>query len=153
MNRKQIVKAPRFISMVSDSASGCSFGIVKLIMVAGTMKFTSDGRNRLKNSKKLACPLCHTIRVVISPKGLKAPPALAATTILIQETAMNEGLPAPTDRTTAPINSAVVKLSAIGDRKKAIKPVIQNNARLPNFRLTSQERSASNTFRSVIALM
>ena len=36
-------------------------------------------------------------------------------------------LPLPTANTTAHIVSAVVKLSAIGDKKNEINPVIQNN--------------------------
>ena len=37
-------------------------------------------------------PFCQTISVVMSPNGLKAPPALAATTMLMQATATNFGL-------------------------------------------------------------
>ena len=130
MNKPQITKAPRFIG-TSKSVPACGFssGTAKLINVAGTIKFTTDGRNKAKNSKNVAWPLCQTIRVVMSPNGLKAPPALAATTILMQPRATNFGLSEPTANTTAPINSAVVKLSAIGERKKANTPVIQNSFR------------------------
>ena len=38
----------------------------------------------LKNPKNGITPFCQTIRVVISPNGENAPPALAATTIFIQ---------------------------------------------------------------------
>ncbi len=64
---------------------------------------------------------------MISPKGLKAPPALAATTILTQLILVKFLLPLPTANTTAHIVRAVVKLSAIGDRKNEMNPVIQNN--------------------------
>ncbi len=37
-------------------------------------------------------PFCQTISVVMSPKGLKAPPALAATTMLMQASATNSRL-------------------------------------------------------------
>ena len=40
---------------------------------------------------------------------------------------INRAFPAPTARTTAPITSAVVKLSAIGDIKNAIIPVSQKS--------------------------
>ena len=72
---------------------------------------------------------CHTISVVISPNGLNAPPALAATTILMQESMTNFLLPPPTAMTTAAISNAVVRLSAIGEIKKASRPVTQNSAR------------------------
>jgi hypothetical protein len=74
-------------------------------------------------------PFCQTISVVMSPKGLKAPPALAATTILMQPSTTKRGLSAPTAITTAHISSAVVRLSATGEMKKARKPVIQNSLR------------------------
>lgn len=38
-----------------------------------------DGMNSVKNSRKETMPFCQTITVVISPNGLNAPPALAAT--------------------------------------------------------------------------
>ena len=65
--------------------------------------------------------------MVISPKGLNAPPALAATTIFIHAIEINFGLEAPTAITTAHRTSAVVRLSAKGDMKNAMTPVIQNN--------------------------
>ena len=68
-------------------------------------------------------PACQTIRVVISPKGLKAPPAFAATTILIQPIDKNLVLPFPHANKTEHITKAVVKLSAIGERKNVIIPV------------------------------
>ena len=37
----------------------------------------------LKKVKKSTIPACQTIKVVMSPNGLKAPPAFAATTMLI----------------------------------------------------------------------
>ena len=67
---------------------------------------------------------CQTINVVISPKGEKAPPALAATTILMQAIHIKLLFPFATAITTAHINNAVVKLSAIGDIKKESIPVI-----------------------------
>ncbi len=70
-------------------------------------------------------PFCQTIRVVMSPKGLKAPPALAATTTLMQARLTNRALAPPTVRITAHISSAVVMLSAIGEMKKASRPVSQ----------------------------
>jgi hypothetical protein len=63
----------------------------------------------------------------MSPNGLNAPPALAATTIFTQLILVKFLLPFPTAKTTAHIVRAVVRLSAMGDKKKDIKPVIQNN--------------------------
>ena len=60
----------------------------------------------------------------MSPNGEKAPPALAATTILIHAKQINFLLPLATAITTAHISNAVVKLSAIGDIKKESTPVI-----------------------------
>ena len=86
----------------------------------------------MKSRKKVwngTIPFCQTIRVVMSPNGLKAPPALAAMTMLMQPRATKRGLSAPTAITTAHINNAVVRLSATGEMKKARKPVIQNSLR------------------------
>ena len=63
----------------------------------------------------------------MSPNGLNAPPAFAATTMFTKPIEINRALPAPTARTTAPITRAVVKLSAIGDIKNAITPVSQKS--------------------------
>ena len=54
----------------------------------------------------------------MSPKGEKAPPAFAATTILIQAKQIKGLLPLATAITTAHIKRAVVRLSAIGEIKK-----------------------------------
>src|SRR5690606_6932617 len=99
------------------------------IRKAGTSQLTSDGRKRVKNSKKETIPFCQTMSVVMSPKGLKAPPASVATTILMHATAINPAGPAPTAIATAPSTSHVVRLSATGDMKKAIVPVIQYSVR------------------------
>src|SRR5699024_4361833 len=98
----------------------------KLIKKAGIKKFTAEGKNKAKNSKNFTCPACHTMSVVISPKGLKAPPALAATTMFTQLMAINLPCPSATFMTTAHMRSAVVKLSATGEIKNAKIPVIQN---------------------------
>ena len=63
----------------------------------------------------------------MSPNGLNAPPAFAATTILTHAIPTNLGLEDPTANTTAQSTNAVVKLSANGERKNANIPVIQNN--------------------------
>ena len=54
----------------------------------------------------------------MSPNGLNAPPAFAATTTLIHAGAMKPALPRPTVTTTAPSTNAVVRLSSTGERKK-----------------------------------
>ena len=89
----------------------------------------------------------------MSPNGLKAPPALAATTMLMQATVMNCVLLPPTAMTTVAISRAVVRLSATGEMKNASRPVIQKTARSEKPRVTSQTRSASNTPRSSMVLM
>ena len=62
----------------------------------------------------------------MSPKGEKAPPAFAATTMFIQASNINLLFPFPTAITTAHISKAVVRLSAIGDIKNDRIPVITN---------------------------
>jgi len=82
-----------------------------------------------KNSKNSTLPACHTIKVVMSPNALHAPPALAATTRLMQAMATNFALPAPTASTTPDMINAVVRLSSTGERKNASVPVSQNSWR------------------------
>ena len=84
INSKHIVIAPFFKGTSSSEAFGVSFGIAKLIIAAGNKKLISEGINNEKKPKKPTLPDCQTISVVMSPNGLNAPPALAATTILIQ---------------------------------------------------------------------
>ena len=60
-------------------------------------------------------PFCHTIKVVMSPNGLNAPPAFAATTMLMQESATKRGASRPSAIATAHMTSAVVRLSATGE--------------------------------------
>ena len=129
-NSPTIIKPPRFSNASSSTSalSGRPLVTAKFIIRAGTKKLTSDGINKFRNSPNSRIPFCHTINVVMSPNGLKAPPALAATTMLMQARLTNLGLPLPTARTTAHIINAVVRLSAIGDIKKAKRPVIQNRA-------------------------
>ena len=67
---------------------------------------------------------CQTIKVIMSPKGEKAPPAFAATTMLIHAKQIKGLFPFATAMTTAHINNAVVRLSAIGEIKKDKIPVI-----------------------------
>ena len=129
------------------------------MMTAGTSQLTREGMKRWKKDQKSTGPMavsisfCHTIRVVMSPNGLKAPPALAATTMLIQASSTKRWLSPPTASTTAHISKAVVRLSAMGEMKKASRPVIQNRLRKPKPLRTSQVRRASNTRRSSMALM
>ena len=84
----------------------------------------------------------------MSPKGLKAPPAFAATTMLMQAGTTNRGDCAPTEIATAPITSVVVRLSAIGDMQNAMAPVAQKIPRNESPRLMSHVRSTSKTCRS-----
>src|SRR5688572_3536121 len=147
-NRPATTCAPGFVAIASASAIGRPAGIAKLMQAAGTNQLTAEGMNNAKNSKNPRISFCHTMSVVMSPNGLNAPPAFAATTTLIQAGAVNSALPRPTVTTTAPITNAVVRLSSTGDRKNAIAPVVQNTARNDKPRATSHVRSAANTFRS-----
>ena len=99
------------------------------MMMAGISQLTTDGKNSTKNSKKLSLPFCQTISVVMSPKGEKAPPALAATTMLMQPSATKRCDCEPTAITTAPMMSAVVRLSSTAESGKASAPVIQKSWR------------------------
>src|SRR3954469_20281857 len=98
-------------------------------MSAGTSQLTTDGTTNGKKPVNGTLPACQTMSVVMSPNGLNAPPALAATTILIQAGTTNAGLPRPMVNATAPITRAVVRLSRMGDITNAMQPVIQNTAR------------------------
>ena len=65
----------------------------------------------------------------MSPKGLNAPPALAATTTEMQLTTVNLALSRPKAVTTAPITTAVVRLSSTGDKENAKTPVRTKSCR------------------------
>ena len=90
------------------------------------------------------------VTMMIAAMFAVAPPAFAATTMLMQLIAMKRGLPCPTAMTTAHITNAVVRLSITGDRKKLIMPVMMKSFRYPKPRLTSHERNPSKTRRSDI---
>ena len=129
INKPTIVKPPFLICVISpEIAFGLPVGIKNCIIKAGITKLTTDGKNNAKNSVNSRIPFCQTIKVVMSPNGLNAPPAFAPTTMLTQLMATNLGSSLPTANTTAHIISAVVKLSAIGEIKKAKIPVSQNSA-------------------------
>ena len=81
--------APCLSFLVSPTGSGIPFGTLKCISVAGTRKFTSDGRKRWKNSRNCSLPFCQTISEVMSPNGEMTPPALAATTMMMHPITMN----------------------------------------------------------------
>ena len=152
-NSTMMVFAPGRMLTISSLTFGFSLGIANCMITAGSAKLTSEGMNRTKNVANSTSPFCHTIRVVISPNGLKAPPAFAATTILIHAIETKRVLSPPTAMTTAHISSAVVRLSAIGEMKNASIPVSQKRLRKPKPLLTRRERSASKTWRSCMALM
>ena len=146
-------RAPSFMLISAPLTSGFSFGTAKLMQIAGIIQLMTDGIKMAKNSKKLTLPFCQTIKVVMSPKGENAPPALAATTIFMQATTMNVLLLPPTAMATAPISRAVVRLSATGEITKDSRPVNQKTVRSVNPLLTIHDRNALNTLRSSRALM
>ena len=84
-----ITQPPSRTRGVSSNGSGRPAGRAIIMMAAGTSQLTSDGISSTKNSSNAMMPFCQTISVVMSPNGLIAPPALAATTILTQLTATN----------------------------------------------------------------
>ena len=129
-NKPTMIKPPCLITLPFTSSSGAGLPLVTAndMMVAGIIKLTTAGINNAKNSLNSRMPFCHTINVVISPKGLNAPPAFAPTTMLTQAIAIKSGRPCPTAIITAHITNAVVRLSAIGEMKNAKIPVNQNNA-------------------------
>ena len=134
---------PGLAITVSAWLVGFRFGTAKTMIAAGTSQFTTEGRNSAKNSKKASLPFCQTISVVMSPKGENAPPALAATTSDTQEIATKRGLSRPSAMTTAPMISAVVRLSSAADRKNASTPVRTKRARKPMPRASSRMRSTA----------
>ncbi|RUM73368.1 MAG: hypothetical protein DSZ11_06045, partial [Sulfurovum sp.] len=71
---------------------GFPSGTKRLNKNAVTPQPMNDAGNRYKNSTNEPLPSTHTIRVVISPNGDHAPPALAATTILMAEGTRNSRL-------------------------------------------------------------
>mmetsp|Transcript_47227 Transcript_47227/g.75623 ORF Transcript_47227/g.75623 Transcript_47227/m.75623 type:complete len:251 (+) Transcript_47227:105-857(+) len=146
--------APGNSRTVSPSTRGGTASLMYgFIRHAGTSQFTADGMSSLGNSSSCSFPFCHTMRVVRSPKGEKAPPALAATTMFTQHIATYSCSPWPRLETTAPISTAVVRLSAMGESQKAIRPVIQKHERYENPPSTSHMRMRANTLSCCMVLM
>mmetsp|Transcript_8682 Transcript_8682/g.38335 ORF Transcript_8682/g.38335 Transcript_8682/m.38335 type:complete len:240 (+) Transcript_8682:876-1595(+) len=114
----------------SPSTLGGTASLIRLfISAAGTSQFTTAGAKSPGNSSSRTFPFCQTISVVKSPKGEKAPPAFAATTMLTQHIATYSSYPCPRLLITAPMSTAVVRLSAMGESQKAMRPVIQKQLR------------------------
>ena len=125
-NNNSIRFAPYFKWIVWEIGGGNLLSIANDMQKAGIIKLITAGKNNLKKSANCNLLLCHTIKVVISPNGLNAPPALAATTILIQAQQINFLLSGATAITIADISNAVVKLSATGEIKNpALCPGMQ----------------------------
>jgi hypothetical protein len=124
-----MTKPPYLTSASSRPRGGLPVGTAKCMHSAGTSQFTTDGTKIRKNSKNSTLCACHTIKVVMSPNALQAPPALAATTMLMKPRLTKRALPAPTASTTADMIRAVVRLSSTADRKNASTPVSQNSGR------------------------
>jgi len=89
------------------------------------------------------------ISVVISPNGDQAQPALAATTIFIATGTKNFLFLERAIATVDNIN-AVVRLSAIGDKKKAINQITQKSFLYEYHLLTNFFLKTSNTHLSTI---
>ena len=120
----------RSATATSPSTLGGTASLIRLfIKNAGTSQFTTAGASRPGNSSSRTFPFCHTMSVVKSPKGENAPPALAATTMLTQHMDTYSSYPCPRLLITAPMSTAVVRLSAMGESQKAINPVIQKQLR------------------------
>ena len=128
-NRAMARRAPTFMVTTRSLAAGPPGGTAKCMIAAGMTAFIKAGRNNVRKAWNGTTPFCQTIRVVMSPNGLKAPPALAATTILMQDNATNLGAAVPAAMDTADITSAVVRLSANGEITNDKPPVSQNSLR------------------------
>ena len=89
----------------------------------------------------------------MSPKGLHAPPAFAATIIFTNAGTINALLPLLTANATVDMRSALVRLSANGDKKNVMIPVAQNSLRNPNPLPSNQARRHWKTFLSSNALI
>mmetsp|Transcript_7660 Transcript_7660/g.47284 ORF Transcript_7660/g.47284 Transcript_7660/m.47284 type:complete len:226 (-) Transcript_7660:824-1501(-) len=125
-NMHVTVTAPLRSLVLSVTGRGCPFPMVRDMRLAGTNQLTKEGsRSSTKSGMSSLC-FCQTMSVVTSPKGLNAPPAFDATIVLMNPSTTKLGCPLPTVLMTAPIRRAVVRLSASGERKKAISPVTQN---------------------------
>ena len=124
----------------------------KSLLIVDDDNLFRDRLARAMEKKGFQVDQAESVKKGIS-QARNAPPAFAATTILTKAIEIKRTLPLPTAITTAPIMSAVVKLSAIGDIKNAIKPVSQNNCLKLKPLLISQTFSFSNTKRSRIASM
>lgn len=88
-NNPTTTSAPVLSRLTSLVGSGMPRGTVKCISAAGTRKLTGAGRKRWKNSRDSSLPFCQTISEVMSPNGEMTPPALAATTMMMQPRTMN----------------------------------------------------------------
>ena len=152
-NKPTTTQPPYLTSTSSLMGSGLSTGTAKLIMPAVTTQLVMEGSTSTKNSWNCTWPACQIISVVMSPKGLNTPPALAATTTLMQPRTTKRVLSPPIETTTAAISRAVVRLSAKGDMAKEIRPVIQNSLRREKPALTSFARSRLKMPRSSMVLM
>ena len=148
-NKQMTSTAPGFKRELARSSSDAFWGAPSLtygcIKHAGTTQLTMLGIRRRGKSASDSVPRCHTMSVVKSPKGLNAPPEFAATTMFTQHIATYSGSPLPTAETTAPIRTAVVRLSAIGDSQKATVPVTQKQLRYENPLSCNQERMRAKT--------
>jgi hypothetical protein len=82
------------------------------MIAAGSGQFTRDGMLRVRNWMVVTLPDVQTMRVVMSPKGDHAPPALAAMMISMNAGIMNRLLPPLTAPATVVMRSALVRLSA-----------------------------------------
>ena len=154
INNATILLAPRLISNFSlRSTTDFSLEMKKLIIIAGTKKLTKDGINKTINCSNFTKPDCQIINVVISPKGLNTPPALAATTMLIQAMLMNFLSLDATFNIIAHISIAVVKLLAKEEIAKAKIPVNQNKDLKLKPLDTIHKRKPSKIPLSSIALM
>ena len=90
-------------------------------MAAGIAKLTMAGISREKKSPNGTTPFCQTNSVVISPKGLNEPPALDATTTLIQDKATKRGLALPIAKITEPNQQSGSQVITAGGNKERLK--------------------------------
>ena len=115
------------LGSVAGSKCGLPLGTTRTSKNAVTSQPINEAGKSAKKSIKGALPAAHAIRVVISPNGLHAPPAFAATTMFIAPATRKFVLVLSIVKRTVERIRAVVRLSATGLMKNAKAPVSQKS--------------------------
>ena len=128
---RPITTLPPFLMLTFGSAAGSKCGLpagtTRTSKNAVTSQPMIEAGKSAKKSIKGALPAAHAISVVMSPNGLHAPPAFAATTMFIAPATIKFALFLSIVKSTVERMSAVVRLSATGLIKNAKTPVSQKS--------------------------